>query len=187
MRAPHAISIQTSMIGHELQAANGLLEWFLTQETRCTCFTQAIFSGLPTVELARLLRDFVIPGPSLAGVFHVAARPISNFELLRLVAEVYEKTIELVPVDRVVIDRSLNADRFRAATGYEPPGWPELITTMHTDHLRQNSLVIQEDGKSATRPRLSSGAERHPRRVGPPCRLCSWSDSSRLETTPQIR
>ena len=66
MRAPHAISIRTSMVGQELQAANGSLEWFLSQETRCTCFTGAIFSGLPTVELARILRDSVIPGPRLA-------------------------------------------------------------------------------------------------------------------------
>lgn len=141
VRAPHAISIRTSMIGHELQAANGLLEWFLAQETRCTCFSRAIFSGLPTVELARILREFVIPGPSLAGVYHVAADPISKFELLRLVAEVYGRRVELVPDDRVVIDRSLNADRFRAATGYEPPAWPELIKAMHADHLRQSSLV----------------------------------------------
>jgi dTDP-4-dehydrorhamnose reductase len=39
-----------------------------------------------------------------------------------------------VPDDTVVIDRSLNADRFRAATGYAPPGWPELVNSMYLYH-----------------------------------------------------
>src|SRR6185437_6432951 len=30
--APHAITLRTSIIGHELQGAGGLLEWFLSQE-----------------------------------------------------------------------------------------------------------------------------------------------------------
>jgi dTDP-4-dehydrorhamnose reductase len=137
VRDQHAISIRTSMIGHELQAANGLLEWFLLQQGKCTCFRRTIFSGLPTVELARILRDFVIGKPDLSGVYHVAARAISKFDLLRLVAEVYGKTIELVPDDRAVIDRSLNADRFLSATGYQAPDWPGLIRTMHEDHIRR--------------------------------------------------
>ena len=132
---PHTISIRTSMIGHELQTANGLLEWFLSQDRKCTCFRRAIFSGLPTVELAGITRDFVIPRSDLSGVYHIAARAISKFDLMQLVADVYGKTIELVPDDRVVIDRSLNADRFRVATGYEVPDWPELIRTMHADHI----------------------------------------------------
>ena len=136
VRDAHTISIRTSMIGHEMQAANGLLEWFLSQKTECSGFTRAVFSGLPTTELARMIRDVVLVKPELSGIYHIAARPISKFNLLQLVAEVYEKRIELIPDDRVVIDRSLNTDRFRAATGYEPPPWPELIKTMHADHLR---------------------------------------------------
>jgi dTDP-4-dehydrorhamnose reductase len=141
VRDSHAISIRTSMIGHELHSAHGLLEWFLAQETKCTCFTRAIFSGLPTVELARIIRDVVLPRPDLSGVYHVASRPISKFDLLKLIAQVYDKAIELVPDDRVVIDRSLKADRFRAATGYQPPDWPDLIKTMHADHLRQSTAL----------------------------------------------
>jgi dTDP-4-dehydrorhamnose reductase len=146
VRDPHAISIRTSMIGHELRSAHGLLEWFLSQQTSCSCFTRAVFSGLPTTELARIIRDVVLTKPELSGVYHVAARPISKFDLLQLVAEVYGKTIRMDPDDRVVIDRSLNADRFRTATGYEPPTWPELIETMHADHLRakDHPPVVQE-------------------------------------------
>jgi len=83
------------------------------------------------VVLARIVRDVVIPLPALSGVYHVAARPISKYELLRLVATVYDKNINILPEDSLVIDRSLNAERFLAATGYAPPDWLELVRTMH--------------------------------------------------------
>lgn len=129
---PHTISLRTSFIGHELQGENGLLGWFLSRQESCKCFSRAIFSGLPTVVIAQIIRDFVIPQASMYGVYHVAAQPISKFDLLGIVAEKYGKSIEIIPVDEPVIDRSLNADRFRAATGYAPPDWPELINIMHS-------------------------------------------------------
>jgi dTDP-4-dehydrorhamnose reductase len=128
---PHAIMLRTSMLGPELKGANGLLAWFLSQQEVCKCFNRSIFSGLPTVVLAKIIRDYVIPKPELFGVYHVAAQPISKFDLLKLIAEIYGKTIELIPVDQPVCDRSLNPARFRAATGYVAPEWPELIRIMH--------------------------------------------------------
>jgi dTDP-4-dehydrorhamnose reductase len=103
----------------------------LSQQERCNGFTKAIFSGLPTVALAQVVRDVVIPSVNLSGVYHVAAQPISKYDLLKLIADAYDKTIEIVPSDKLVIDRSLNAERFRDATGYVVPGWPELIEIMH--------------------------------------------------------
>ena len=52
-------------------------------------------------------------------------------DLLRLVAEIYGKSIDIIPDDNLVIDRSLNSDRFQAVTGYVAPAWPELIKKMH--------------------------------------------------------
>jgi dTDP-4-dehydrorhamnose reductase len=46
------------------------------------------------------------------------------------VASAYGKDIAIEPEDSVVIDRSLNADRFREATGYVAPPWPELVARM---------------------------------------------------------
>jgi dTDP-4-dehydrorhamnose reductase len=128
---PHTVTLRTSIIGHELQRAHSLVDWFLSQQGRCNGFTQAIFSGLPTVVLAQIVRDLVIPRTDLFGVYHVAAQPISKYNLLQLIAEVYGKKIEIMANDRLVIDRSLNADRFREATGYTASSWPELIELMH--------------------------------------------------------
>lgn len=126
----NAITLRTSIIGHELNSRNGLIGWFLSQEGHAAGFTRAIFSGFPTVEIARIIEQRVLPNPSLHGLYHVASEPISKHDLLRLVAEAYGKDIEITPDESLVIDRSLDASRFNRATSYQPPSWPELVHTM---------------------------------------------------------
>ena len=129
----HTITIRTSIIGHELKSKNGLVEWFLSQQAQCQVFNRVIFSGFPTVVLAQILRDFVIPNADLNGVHHIASNPISKRELLLLIAEVYGKKIKFITNDKVEIDRSLNGERFRNATGYIPPDWQSLVKSMHSN------------------------------------------------------
>jgi dTDP-4-dehydrorhamnose reductase len=131
---PHAITLRTSIIGHEFGRASALIDWFLSQTGSIKGFRKAIYSGVPTVELARIMKDFVLPNRELRGVYHVAAAPIAKFDLLTLVAKIYGKSIEIVPYDQFQIDRSLDAERFRKATGYVAPEWPALIQTMHQFH-----------------------------------------------------
>jgi dTDP-4-dehydrorhamnose reductase len=128
---PGTITLRTSIIGTELASTNGLLSWFLSQKHKCLGYTKAIFSGLPTNEVAGIIRDLIIPDNSLTGLYHVASDPIAKFDLLRIIAKVYGVKTEVIPDDRVTINRSLRADRFMAATGYVPPLWPELIRNMH--------------------------------------------------------
>lgn len=128
---PNAITLRTSIIGHELRGAQGLVEWFLSQQGMVKGFRNVVFSGLPTVELARVIRDVVLPRPDLYGVYHVAAAPISKFDLLCLVAKTYRKEIDIVPDDLHKLDRSLDATKLREATGYVAPAWPDLITLMY--------------------------------------------------------
>jgi dTDP-4-dehydrorhamnose reductase len=127
---PHAVTLRTSIVGPELQSAHGLVGWFLSQSGRVKGFRKAIFSGLPTVELARVIRDYVLPRPQLRGVLHVSSAPISKYDLLRLVAQEYGSHTEIAPDETLVIDRSLDSRRFRDLTGYAPPDWPELVRSM---------------------------------------------------------
>jgi dTDP-4-dehydrorhamnose reductase len=127
---PNAITLRTSIIGTELRSAHGLVGWFLAQSGTTKGFTKAVFSGLPTAVLAQVMRDHVIPNPELRGVWHVSAAPLAKYELLKLVAAEYGKDIAIVPDESLVIDRSLDSARFRAATGWTPPSWPKLVATM---------------------------------------------------------
>ncbi len=126
----NALTIRTSIIGHELVGAHGLLSWFLAQKQQVRGFRRAIFSGLPTIELAHVIRDFVLTRPELSGLYHVSAAPINKYELLKLISKVYGKNTSIVPDDDLIIDRSLDSSRFQVETGYRPAPWPELIARM---------------------------------------------------------
>jgi dTDP-4-dehydrorhamnose reductase len=127
---PRAVTLRTSIIGPELDQAHGLLGWVLSQRGRVKGFTRAIFSGLTTFELARVMRDVVLPRSDMRGVYHVAADPISKHDLVSLIARTYDLPIEIEPDDTLVIDRSLDATRFRALTGYVAPAWPKMVRAM---------------------------------------------------------
>ena len=126
----NAVTLRTSIIGHELEGARSLVGWFLSQSGPVKGFKKAIFSGLPTVEIARLVRDYVIPNPSLHGLYHVSADPISKYDLLRLVVDTYGKTIDIEADESFVIDRSLDSSRFRSVTGFQPKPWADLVASM---------------------------------------------------------
>lgn len=126
----HAVTLRTSTIGHELSSSYGLLEWFLAQKQSCTGFKRAIFSGLPSTVFAEVVRDVVLPRRDLSGLYHVGAQAISKYDLLCLIAENYGKSIDIIPDDDFVIDRSLNSTRFTEVTGYVAPHWPTLIRAM---------------------------------------------------------
>jgi len=126
-----AITLRTSIIGPELATSHGLISWFLAQKRQVKGFTRAIFSGLPTVELARVMRDFVIPTTDLSGLYHVSTAPISKYDLLFRVAHEYGRSIDIIPDGELVIDRSLDSSRFCERTGYVPPTWPEMLRVMH--------------------------------------------------------
>jgi dTDP-4-dehydrorhamnose reductase len=128
---PHAVTLRTSIIGHELDGARSLIGWFLAQEGRVKGFSRAVFSGLPTVEIARVIDRHVLTHPELAGLYHVSAEPIDKRSLLMLVRDVYGKDILIEDDPELAIDRSLDSTRFRRATGYQPDGWPMLVQRMH--------------------------------------------------------
>ena len=126
----HAITLRTSIIGHELRTSHGLVDWFLAQSESVNGYTNAIFSGLPTCELARVIDKFIIPKPNMRGVYHVAAQPISKYDLLKLVNEAYCKNLMINADGRLKINRSLNSTRFQDATGYIAPSWTQLVDQM---------------------------------------------------------
>jgi dTDP-4-dehydrorhamnose reductase len=128
---PNAVTLRTSIIGPELGGgAQGLVGWFLAQRGEVKGFTRAVFSGLPTLELARVIHRHVLPRPELRGVWHVSTAPIDKHALLGLVKQAWGRDTVIRPDDQLVIDRSLDSSRFRETTGYQPATWPELVQAM---------------------------------------------------------
>ena len=82
-----------------------------------------------------MVRDIVIPDPSLIGLYHVGANPIDKLTLLQTIAHIYKKDIGIAIDETFRINRRLNTDKFVAATGYRAPAWPGLIDAMYQDHI----------------------------------------------------
>ena len=131
----HCITLRTSIIGHELTTRYGLVEWFLSQTGTVNGFTKAIFSGFPTVEIARIIADLILPAPELSGLYHVSSDPISKYDLLGLIARQYGISTPIVPCESFAVDRSLDSNRFKKATGYQPSAWETLIELMYADFM----------------------------------------------------
>lgn len=133
---PHCITLRTSIIGHELKGNWGLVGWFLSQKEKVRGFTHAIYTGFPTIELARIITEFILPNDKLSGLYHVSTDPISKHDLIKIVAKEYGKKIQIDPYADFKSDRSLNSTKFHTQTGYKPPSWDKLIKEMHADYCQ---------------------------------------------------
>lgn len=128
------LTLRTSMIGRELSGAHGLIEWFLSQQGQTVRgFRRAIFSGFTTRALSEIIASVISDHPQLEGVWHIAAEPINKFDLLTLVKKTAKLDIEIEPDEKFSCDRSLNAERFRSATGFIPPSWSDMISQLFQD------------------------------------------------------
>ena len=126
-----ALTLRTSIIGHEIMSDVSLLDWFLNQEGSIKGYKKAIFSGLTTIEISKVLQQIILNNFSLSGIYHLSVNPISKYDLLKLVAKIYKKNIEILEDTEVKIDLSLDSSKFSSITGYNPPSWEMLIKDLN--------------------------------------------------------
>jgi dTDP-4-dehydrorhamnose reductase len=123
----HCITLRTSHIGRELSRKTGLLEWFLAQHGQIRGFKRAIFSGLTTIELSRVMELILVNHPNKFGIYNVSGDPISKYDLLMLLKEKMVLPVEIIPDETFRCDRSLDSTRFRREFQYTPPSWEDMI------------------------------------------------------------
>jgi dTDP-4-dehydrorhamnose reductase len=131
---PRCLTLRTSIVGRELSATTGLLEWFLAQRGgRAKGYTGARFSGLTTRTLAEVLADVVERHEELEGVYHVASRPISKYDLLNKLNDAFATGVDIEASQDVRIDRTLDGSAFHRATGLAVPQWDDMIAALAAD------------------------------------------------------
>jgi dTDP-4-dehydrorhamnose reductase len=103
---PHC-TLRTSIVGPELkQNGTGLFHWFINQKEQVQGFTNALWSGVTTLELAKAI-DKAIEN-NLIGLYHVTnGKPISKFDLLHLFNELRENKIKIFPNNEFKINKTL--------------------------------------------------------------------------------
>jgi dTDP-4-dehydrorhamnose reductase len=128
------LTLRTSIIGIELSRFTGLIEWFLAQRGIIHGFRRAIYTGLTTRELGRVIEHALVHHPRLCGVWQVASAPITKYDLLGQLAQRLDRhDIEIVADDEFMCDRSLRGDAFAAQTGYVAPSWDLMIEELARD------------------------------------------------------
>ena len=127
------LTFRTSIVGHEIDSAISLVDWFLSQTDSVKGYSKAIFSGLPTVCVAQFLDKYVLSGNQLTGLYHLSAEPIDKLALLNLVGKVYNHNLKIENYENFKIDRSLNSKLLRKKSGFEPLTWGTMIELMHNE------------------------------------------------------
>ena len=131
----NTLTIRKSVIGHELESSKGLLEWFLAQKNFVYGYKNVIFSGITVLELAKVIDEYILPRSDLKGVLNLAGESISKFDLLKIIADIYKKSVEIIPNEAIKINRTLNGSQFNNLTGYKMKSWSSLIKSMHEFYL----------------------------------------------------
>lgn len=127
----NSLTIRTSIIGLELEHKHSLVEWFLSQKDQILGYDKAIFSGLTTMALSRVIKELILNSCfDMHGVWHVSSGPISKFKLLRLLGEMIQKPIEIEKDEKFICDRSLNSMRFRKQTGINIESWDNMLSEL---------------------------------------------------------
>ncbi len=129
-----ALTLRTSIIGRELTSSNGLVEWFISHRGgEVNGWTNAIFSGFPTLHFSRIIADIISKHQNLSGLYHVSSTPISKFDLLTLINKAFGLNIVIKETPEPKEDRSLDSSKFRKATGFIPLPWEQMIKEMAED------------------------------------------------------
>lgn len=96
------LTIRTSIIGREVKRKTGLLEWFLSQKEKCYGYTNHIWSGVTTLELAKQINYLINLDCWYSEdnnyIKHLASIPISKYDLLMIINYNYrEQPINIIP------------------------------------------------------------------------------------------
>lgn len=124
---PH-LTLRTSLIGPQLTGEESLFSWFLSQRgRRIRGYTKAIFSGVTTETFAEIMMSLLERPMPLTGLYHLAAAPISKYELLWKLREILNLNITIDRDESVSVDRSLDGRAFYSVTGIAPPSWDAML------------------------------------------------------------
>lgn len=125
------LTLRTSIIGPELKRnGEGLLHWFLNQKEPIQGYTNAIWSGVTTYELAIFIASAI--DNDLKGLYHVTNNTtINKYELLKLFIKYSNKNISINPVEGKTVDKSFIDTR--RAIDYFVPTYDKMIEKMFLD------------------------------------------------------
>jgi len=131
-----SLTIRSSMIGPELFNKTELFEWIINnKEKEINGFSRVMYSGVTSVYMAKLVADLIDNHKNLSGIYNVASKPISKFELLHLINDNFDLGLIINDDKTVISNKTLNASKIEKEIGLQPPSWDELIFELKKDYM----------------------------------------------------
>jgi dTDP-4-dehydrorhamnose reductase len=137
--SPH-LTVRTSIIGPELKSnGTGLLHWFLNQRAQIKGYSNALWSGVTTLQLAKFIED-LIDKPEITGLIHYTNNAkISKLNLLKLVALAFSKKIDIMPYDDYHVDKSLI--NTRSDVHFKVPDYNDMLMEL-SEYMKNNRINL---------------------------------------------
>lgn len=128
----NSCTLRTSIIGPEISIKKfGLLEWFLSQTKKVQGYDRVLFSGFTTLELSRIVKQYIFKKELYNQVLNVSSQPISKYKLLKIIQKVFKKDIIIERSTKIKLNRTLNSKKFKKITGYKCPSWKKMINEIY--------------------------------------------------------
>lgn len=137
------LTFRMSIIGPEIQeSGTGLFHWFMKQTSSIHGYTNAIWSGITTLELAKGIEAAL--KQDISGIYHlVPTKNISKYDLLQLFKSTFDKDIDVqpgqtaVPIDKTLINT-------RTDFNFYIPDYETMISDMRDWMAYHKTLYHQQ-------------------------------------------
>ena len=133
------LTLRNSILGPDIKENGiGLLNWFLKQEGTIKGYTNAMWTGLTTLELAKIMEKAAINKTS--GLVNMVYKDsISKFNLLNLFNKyLRENSVKIEPFEGFIADKSLVRTNFNLK--YEVPDYETMIAEM-ADWIKKHKSI----------------------------------------------
>lgn len=123
------ITFRNSVVGPDINEEGiGLLNWFMKQKGAINGFTRAIWTGITTLELAKVIEAAM--KEKAVGLYNmVNNEPISKYDLLVLFNHYLKKDeIEIIPSESVILNKSLIRTNYDFS--YQIPDYEIMVMDM---------------------------------------------------------
>ena len=123
-----SITIRSSIVGAQIVGTESLFQWAISQKgKKIRGFTGALYSGLTTMTMSKVILEIVDNFPQLSGIQQIASEAITKHDLLRKLNAALGLNLDICADNTIIYDRTLDGSVFVDRTGIRIPTWDEMI------------------------------------------------------------
>lgn len=107
----HCTILRTSIIGEEIYNKRSLLEWVRSNKGQeINGFISHFWNGVTCLQLSKIIEEIIAENRYWDGVRHIfSPKPVSKYELLCMINEVYDLNITIHKLETVKVDKTLRS------------------------------------------------------------------------------